>query len=415
MPRQKSFRTGGLGCVLAALLLVLGCESGQDPTDAGTIDGGASDFGSSDSGGPDSRSPDSVDAARPDVPLDVPVAVIKPKLDLLFVIDNSDGMGERQVALAAALPSLFELLSAGPAGLPDLQVGVISSNVGAGPTQPALECPPGGDRGRLQVLADCGLAPTAGGFIRVDARGDTNIKGGVGNLAQVAGCMARLGIKGCGYEHQLLSLYFALDGKTNPEQNVFLRDDANLAVIVLSDEDDCSAAPNADFFQDKIPGQDGSLRCSLKGHLCGGNPIPAAPFVWPLKDCSPYERGPGEEMSRLIDVSFFVDFLKSRKRSPRHIFVGSIVGWTDDPAAQYRIGVFNAPTGPNSTEVRAYAAPICQDQVAGSANPAIRLHAFAKSFPNHGVYSICEADLSKTLSAIGAQILMLPPTDPGEP
>jgi hypothetical protein len=416
--------------LLVLLLSVAACDDAASPADAGAPDvagnvptagaggvigagGMAGAGGVTDAGGSfdaadapmtaDARA-DAVDVAAPH---DFALGTTTRKLDLLFVIDNSAGMAERQMALSAALPALFQSLSAAAGGPPDLHLGVISSNVGAGPTQVAAECPPGGDRGHLQVLPNCGLIPGAGDFIRVDGSGNSNIVGGAANVASVAACMARLGSNGCGYEHQLLSMYFALDGKTNVDQNAFLREDAALAIILLSDEDDCSGAPSADFFADVIPGQTGSLRCSLKGHLCGGKPLPATSFTWPLSDCAPYVRtDPGLQNSRLVDVAFFVDFIKSNKPSPdERIFVGSIFGWSDAPAAQYELVETMTSSG-----TLIGAGSICDKGAAIKAAAGIRLHAFTTSFSHNVVATICQADLSGPLAAMGTKIAdVLPP------
>jgi hypothetical protein len=366
------------------VLSLAACEDDQ-PNRADAVDAGAVDAG------------DGVD-----VP-DVPTVAGRAKVDLLFMIDDSIAMEERQKAFAAALPALFQALSAGKRGAPDLHLGVISSSVGAGPTPVGDQCPPGGDRGRMQIRPGCGVDPSAEGFVRFDPGGYANVPDGPDSLAKVAACMVPLGMRGCGLEHQLMSLYLALDGKTNLEQSAFVRDDAVLAIILLSDEDDCSGPPDANFFSDPIPGQDHGLRCALKGHLCGGKPIPTAPFVWPLSDCAPAGRGSSDEKARLVDVGFFVDFIKNLKPNPdRDLFVGSVIGWSDDPAARYRIAEITVPSG-----TQLWSAPICQDQVAGSAAPGIRLHAFTKSFASNALFTICAPDLSAPLAQMGAQIAAL--------
>jgi hypothetical protein len=323
------------------------------------------------------------------------------KLDLVFMIDNSATMQQEQQAITAAFPAFINALAARPGGLPDLRIGIISSNVGAGPTQVSAECPPGGDRGRFQVRPMCGLEAGKGSFLSVDAAGVANFAGGAAFLPSVFQCMATLGTRGCGYEHQLLSLYLSLDGKTNPENMGFLRDDAVLGVVMVSDEDDCSGTPSASFYGDAVPGQSGSLRCALLGHTCSGNPVPAMPFATALSHCQPYQRGPGEENTRLIDVQFFVDHLKKdvkRGRSDR-IFVATIIGWSDDPNAQYVLRQTNAAVGP----VLDYG-PICESPSTGTATPGLRLHAFAKAFENHAVHPICAADLSAPMIDIGNKL-----------
>ncbi|HSS40831.1 MAG TPA: hypothetical protein VLT58_18850 [Polyangia bacterium] len=84
------------------------------------------------------------------------------QLDLLFVIDDS-GSAAAQQKLVAQLPVLVQALEALPNGLPDLHVGVISTDMGAGP-QHTAGCTATGKAGQLQSsprgdCADTTLAP----------------------------------------------------------------------------------------------------------------------------------------------------------------------------------------------------------------------------------------------------------------
>ena len=88
----------------------------------------------------------------------------------------------------------------------------------------------------FQVRPGCGLDTTAGGyFLTVDGQGKTNF---TGSLPQVFSCMVVLGTGGCGYEHQLQSLRGAIaNPPVNVENRGFVRDDARLGIVILSDED----------------------------------------------------------------------------------------------------------------------------------------------------------------------------------
>jgi hypothetical protein len=325
------------------------------------------------------------------------------KLDLVFMIDNSSSMRDKQENLRKNFPSFMDKLLKIQGGAPDMHIAVISSNVGAGPTVPDSACPVGGDRGRFQVRPECGIDTAKNGyFLSIDAAGKTNFedKGGLPKLPELFQCMAFLGDRGCGYEHQLLSLYFALDGKTNPENAGFLRDDAYLGVVMLTDEDDCSADPGTDIFAPPpIGGQAGSLRCSLQGHTCNGQAVPpTVGFSAPLSACAPYVRNDAtEKTNRLVNVQFFVDFLKGLKRGDTDkILVSEIIGWSDDAAANYSI-TKNA-RGEIDT------GPICPDLGAGIATPGLRLHAFAKEFKNFTTYPICQTDLSPAMDEIATRL-----------
>jgi hypothetical protein len=66
-----------------------------------------------------------------------------------------------------------------------------------------------------------------------------------GELAKTVACMAQLGNQGCGVEQQLKAGVAAL---SREDQASFVRDNNLLAVIVISDEEDCSIM-NGDLFE----------------------------------------------------------------------------------------------------------------------------------------------------------------------
>jgi hypothetical protein len=63
---------------------------------------------------------------------DIPVQLNR-DVDILFVIDNSGSMDEEQASLAANFPVFIERLETIEGGLPNVHLGVVSSDVGAGP------------------------------------------------------------------------------------------------------------------------------------------------------------------------------------------------------------------------------------------------------------------------------------------
>src|SRR5947207_6722936 len=56
---------------------------------------------------------------------DIPV-VINRDLDLLFVIDDSPSMADKQANLAANFPQFMKVLSSIPGGLPNVHIGVVT-------------------------------------------------------------------------------------------------------------------------------------------------------------------------------------------------------------------------------------------------------------------------------------------------
>src|SRR5206468_7327388 len=100
-----------------------------------------------------------------------------------------------------------------------------------------------------------------------------------GNLADVLACITPLGDTGCGFGHQLGSIARALgaDGAPAPARNAgFLRPGADLAILILSDADDCSAPPTTVLYslnggpdnKSNGLGPMARYRCNEFGHLC---------------------------------------------------------------------------------------------------------------------------------------------------
>jgi hypothetical protein len=179
-------------------------------------------------------------------------------LDLLIIIDDSPSMREEQDKLALQVPRLVSLLLTGgidtdgvsmPVGdfpaVESLHVGVITPDLGYStepPTSytagvdfnPTTACTSVGKAGFMQVegLACSAQTPPDGtlylnhpepGFSQADFIGDVTCVTGQAD--------------GCGFEQQLESI---LASDRNPANLGFSRDGALLAVILITDEDDCS-------------------------------------------------------------------------------------------------------------------------------------------------------------------------------
>jgi hypothetical protein len=68
--------------------------------------------------------------AAPDAVSDAPAGPFK--LDILFLIDNSASTSDDKQNLHRALPAFFDELKKARGGLPDLHIGAITTDVGAG-------------------------------------------------------------------------------------------------------------------------------------------------------------------------------------------------------------------------------------------------------------------------------------------
>ena len=308
-------------------------------------------------------------------------------VDIVFVIDDSGSMMEEQANLARNFPLFMDEL-AGLQGA-DFQIASVSTDLGAGTGTANQGCNvPGGDRGVFcsirgnDFCARCGVDVTRGRFLR------TVNPNYAGNIRSVFSCMSTFGTGGCGYEHSVGALRNSL---LAPENAGFLREDAYLAFILITDEDDCSASATSTMFGPAIPGQDFSLRCATEAHLCGGmHNTGMMPVDRPLSECTVADDGQLLPLGELI-----ADVLKVKK-DPNLIIASGIFGWPlpgTEATARYQIA-----GAPNLAS-----RPVCQS-MNGSAIPGIRVKKFVESFPNHSIYSICQNDFREAMRSIAQKI-----------
>jgi hypothetical protein len=314
------------------------------------------------------------------------------EVDILFLVDNSPSMEQEQNNLTRNFPAFMDELKKIPGGLPNVHVGVVSSDLGAGPTPLMGGCGrPAGDRAIFQKKDSCGLE-TASKFIVSSNNGTMN--NFTGDITTVFECMAKLGTAGCGFEHQLQATRVALYEGTTPENKGFLRENAYLAIILITDEDDCSADFTSNLFTDDATYMNtaSSFRCAHTGHVCAGMQPPIAPFMMPLENCQPATN------TRLIKVQDFVDSIKALKKRPeQQILVSGIFGWPlNTTGALYRYAV-----GDQGLDF----SPICESPGNGRANAGLRLKAFVESFGTSGsFFSICEDDFRPAMKQIGEKL-----------
>lgn len=149
-------------------------------------------------------------------------------LDLLFIIDDSQTMDVEQAALQAAIPAFVTALDAHrtEAGEPlDYRIGVTTTSRDVTFIQNGVTISDVGADGAL--LASC-----AGS--RILSRGDADLSA---NLA----CRVSAGIDGAGVEMPAYALELALTSRVDDGTNAgFRRPEALFAIVVVTDEDDCS-------------------------------------------------------------------------------------------------------------------------------------------------------------------------------
>ena len=162
------------------------------------------------------------------------------RMDIVFVIDDSGSMSEEQSNLAANFPVFAQVLQdyQTSAGQPlDFRVAITTTGRDVDYTLTLPGFPPipfseSGYNGAFVQRGECGMTR------RWFERGDANF---VNNFS----CAAQVGTGGPGIEMPLLTTDWALNERVDDGTNAgFLRDDALLAIVILSDEDDCSRADN---------------------------------------------------------------------------------------------------------------------------------------------------------------------------
>jgi hypothetical protein len=392
------------------------------------------------------------------------------KLDIVFMIDDSSSMGPLQVKLAAQLPTFMDKLVDQTTGqLPDLHVGVISSSQGTGAWGGLNSCGsgnPGDDGGKFQQGPG---GPGSGACPKLHA-GEKYLKTGDGTAADPPNfegdirplfqCMALLGQDGCGFESQFKSTVTALQkaalaADKDPDNGGFLRHDALLAIVMVTNEDDCSVANDSLLLTPAVNsaadasglGALWSYRCNEFGHLCDGTPPPhgydfaSSTFNLPngtmsgpgmpgaggvvLHNCvSAEDTGPktdplvtvpagehkGEQdptMGHLWPtVDLFTRFVKSLKDDENDILVAAITGPVESMGATYRVVPYqnaNGETDPNVDHSCVFPAPNGGPPEYG--DPAVRIAQWVSAFGTNGaIYPICADTFATAMNGIAEKL-----------
>ncbi len=193
--------------------------------------------------------------------MEIPIAINR-SIDLLFVIDNSPAMAAHQDHLRASADDLMRVLETTAGGLPDVHIGVVTTDLGArgadgsfGSADAASGCEGSGDDGRLRI----GRAPVGGAFVSDLQTWDGRQRNYDGALTDVFGQVADVGAAGCVVPQPLEAMRRALD-PANGANAGFLRDDAFLVVAFITANDDCSMTTGGSF-----DGAVDTSRCSAAG------------------------------------------------------------------------------------------------------------------------------------------------------
>ncbi|HXI59539.1 MAG TPA: hypothetical protein VNO55_25905 [Polyangia bacterium] len=328
-------------------------------------------------------------------------AAVNRDIDILFMVDNSPSMRPLQTKLATNFPIFINTLSGLPGGLPNVHIAVVSSDMGSGPMAPTQQCRVGGDGGQFQTtprVAGCTSGLPADQHFFASVNGMKNF---TGDIATDFACVAQLGDLGCGFEHQFASMLRALEpGGNLPATNAnFLRPTAFLSIILITNEDDCSAPPDSNLFDTNSQlvsdplGPLASYRCNEFGHLCMGMKPPRTPAM--LTGCTSAEDG------RLLKVAEVIDRTKALKGGDlSKILVAAVAG----PPTPYNVVLAPGTTATGVTEQQPNIQHSCQEATDNTyADPGVRLKMWVDAFK--GTYvSICDRTFEKALTQIADAI-----------
>jgi hypothetical protein len=348
-----------------------------------------------------------VDAGPPVETMDIPLAFNR-DVDLLFMVDNSPSMADKQANLAKNFAKFVDVLNTVQGGLPNLHVGVVTSDLGTtaadGQTGNAIGtagsggCAGKGQAGNLQVFR----APISGALYLSDiAQPDgTRVRNYTGTLADAFAVMSQAGAAGCGFEQSLEAVKRALV-PTNAVNTGFLRDGALLAVVLVTDEDDCSISHTA-LLDPATTGPLGALqsfRCTRFGITCKVNGATPDDMnkVGAKDKCAPTT-----DQRYLTSVADYAAFLHGLKADPSKVVVAAITGTTAPFAVELRAPSATLPVIPALAHSCTYNGA---DGLPETADPPVRIKALLDQFPNRSDFeSICQQDLSTPLINIAAQI-----------
>ena len=355
-------------------------------------------------------------------------------LDLLILIDDSPSMEQEQAKLAEQVPRLVNLLLTGgvdtdgstplPGGtfpaVESLHVGIITPDLGWSTEPPTNYSPPDdffpSDLCEVNNgLGKAGLMQVSGNRMTCDAQ--TPPEGTLylnypeppfeaSDLVSDVECVTGQ-TNGCGFEQQLEAI---LASNRNSANGGFNREDALLAVIVITDEDDCSTTDPRVF--------DVEARAS--------NPY-KGPFADPpTNQVVQFNLRCWAHSQALQEIERYVSGIASLKADPSQVVFAAITGIPEDPTLDR--AKFNSdedryqaildsddmveepgplPMNPTIDDLqRQQLRPACTaTDGSGSAAPGRRIIEVAKGLAADTavgtvVESICAADYAPALNAI---------------
>jgi hypothetical protein len=370
-------------------------------------------------------------------------------VDILFVIDNSGSMAEEQATLAQNFEAFISVLER-PEVEANYRIGITTTDNGN------PWCGTTGPEGGALRLTSCRSRPTEftfNGAMVIEAfdeacaavcpeeytniavqpseidgqdepaarpwlesiEGRTNLPEGL-STTQAFQCFGPQGIDGCGFESHLESMWKSLRRSTTDgdEAYGFIRSNAILAIVHLTDEVDCSynnewesiflPDGNRVFWSDATAASPTSAVCWNSGVACEGsdcNSVNLDVDGAEVNDAEAEEKAVLRPMSRYVDIVQELEDNKQIITPDQEVLVALIGGVNADGTVTYQPSLMDMQFQ-NDFGI----GPGCSS-AAGRAVPPVRIKEFAEAFQvgdTNNMFSICSADYSPALEAIALAI-----------
>jgi hypothetical protein len=389
---------------------------------------------------------------------------INKDVDILFVIDNSGSMADEQATLSKNFEAFIGVLEREDVDA-NYRIGITTTDSGNPLCKAAQTKPEGGklvlssclDRMALGdftfnmddygyacsdycKLDDAALTdrikPTETQYSEGEVaprrwieriEGRTNLPDDVSTV-EAFQCFGPQGVSGCGMESHLESMYLALaqaSREDSPTNYGFLRDQAILSVVFITDELDCSYNPefgeifttNKTFWSNPDDPQATSAVCFNAGVKCDGDG-PTYANCQSANFGVDGTEGVADDQAVLQPLSKYLNFLqkleddKKTKQPDQEVLVALIAGvppgyetrdadivYQDsaDPEFQDLFGIGAGCTLPNAMD----------PDKPQTAVPPVREREFAEAFQvgeDRNLFSICQDDYSEALREIAKKL-----------
>lgn len=372
-------------------------------------------------------------------------------IDILLVVDDSPSMGEEQATLTANLASFVQVLER-PEVQANYRIGIVSTNhgnpwcegtspehgalqlrscrshledfVGQGDGSVSLDATEACTAACPEAWAQLETLPTTTAEDDVprprpwieSTAGISNLPAGLDTVQAIA-CAGPQGIGGCEFESPLEAMWQAVQRSYDPADPSFgfIREQAALLVLFVTDEEDCSYSPAGESIfsptGNRVFWSDPDAPAPTSA-VCWNAAVACTPTGEDRYECEAVSRDvdgnivaeeDAEALAVLRPLSRYVDVLQEVEDRKRQIFeyqevlVSLVAGVNRDGSVTYA----DSPQDPGFQESFGIG-PGCETGI-GRAVAPVRLRALAEAFAvgeQRNMFSVCDQDYSPALETI---------------